>query len=106
MTTHAAYCVPCDIQVEVRLDDGDRQITADNVVCPALEDACPVGGCPLARVSPAQLLDHLEFVPDPRGRRTGRGFRKAVRLVELARRRSMAREAGRVRRWWAENFPV
>lgn len=106
MTTYAAYCVPCDIQVEVRLDDGDEQITAENVVCPALEDGCRVGACPLGRVSPVQLLDQLEFVPDPRGRRTGRGFREAVRLVDLARRQSMAREAGRVRRWWAENVPV
>lgn len=100
MTTHVAYCVPCDILVEVRLEDGQDRITADSVSCPAVADACGTGPCPLARVSPAQLRAQLDFLPGASGGRAERGLGESARMVEQARRRSLGREAERVRRWW------
>lgn len=105
MTTRSAYCVPCDMLVEVTLDGDTEQLAAGDVLCPAQGEACRPGSCLLARLSPTQVAKQLDFLP-PSGRPgSGRGFREASRLVELARRRSLAREAGRLRRWWRRDGP-
>lgn len=105
MTTYAAYCAPCDMLVDVELDDGQEELTAENVSCPALGDSCRPAACLLGRISPAQLRDQLEFVPVPSDEGSDRGFEEASRMVERGRRRSMAREAERLRSWWAEVRP-
>lgn len=105
MTTYAAYCAPCDIQVDVEVDDGQERVTAENVSCPALEESCRAGTCLLARVSPVQLRDQLQFIPASGDEGSDRGFEEAARMVELGRRRSLSREAERLRSWWAEVRP-
>lgn len=98
MTTYSAYCVPCDIEVEVQLEDGE-QLTAENVSCPALEDGCRIGSCPLARLSPRQLRDQLDFLPPSEKEKSPRGLDESARLILSARRHAVAREAARHRRW-------
>lgn len=98
MTTFTAYCVPCDIQVQVRMEEGE-EITAENVTCPALEDGCRIGACPLARLSPRQLRNQIDFLPPSDEERQERDLQESARLIETARRRAVAREAARHRRW-------
>ncbi len=105
MTAYAAYCASCDIQVDVEIDEGRERVTAENVSCPALGESCRAGTCLLARVSPAQLRDQLEFIPASGDGGRHRGFDEAARMVERGRRRSLSREAERLRSWWAEVRP-
>lgn len=105
MTTHAAYYIPCDIELDVVLEEGHTDITAQDVRCPALGEACRPESCLLYRISPTQLRAHMEFLPPSLGEPTGRGFEEAARLVEYARRRSLGREAAYLRRWWREADP-
>lgn len=98
MTTFTAYFIPCDIEVQVRLGD-DEELTADNVTCPALEDGCRLGACPLARLSPRQLRNQIDFLPPSDEGGQNRDLRESARLIETARRRAVAREAARHRRW-------
>lgn len=105
MTTHTAYCVPCDIELDVVLEEGQTEVTADRVRCPVLGEACRPESCLLRPLSPARIRAHLDFLPPSLGQPTSRGFEEASRLVELARRRSLGREAGRLHRWWREASP-
>lgn len=105
MTTHTAYCVPCDIELDVVLEEGQTEVTADRVRCPGLGQACHPESCLLRRLSPARVRAHLDFLPPTLGQPTGRGFEEAARLVEFARRRSLGREARCLRRWWREANP-
>ncbi|MDP2496648.1 MAG: hypothetical protein Q8W44_01525 [Candidatus Palauibacterales bacterium] len=100
MTTHAAYCAPCDMQVEVEIDSDRGEFTAEDVSCPALGDSCRPATCMLGRISPAQLRDQLQFIPPSGTEKRNRGFEEAARMVERGRRRSMSREAERLRDWW------
>lgn len=97
MDTVDAYCTICDAEIRVRIPPGGTgELKVEDLECLHADLCSPQ--CILERegTSIAELLDFLP--PEESGRR--RGFSGASRLVEEARRTSLARERRRWLKWW------
>lgn len=100
MPTYRAYCSTCDAEIDVRMGpDGPRRLELRDLACPH-DELCGDERCVLSHREGEALLEMLEFVPPGEEPGRGRGFGKACRQVESARRTSLAREMRRFREWW------
>lgn len=99
MPTVRAYCTACDTEIQVRIpDEGLDVLELGDLDCPHAE-LCGTEACVLGEASPS-LREFLDFLPPGEGSQRTRDLKGATRLVEDARRASMAREIRRWRQWW------